>query len=232
MLNNIKNIKWVVSQGLTPYPRAMDLMETYVQDLHKNPNIPEKVWLLEHPPLYTAGVSAKSDEVLEINRFSIYKTRRGGKMTYHGPGQRVVYLMLDLNRRGRDVRRFVAQLEEWVILTLAAFDLVGERRTAQTGIWVQNQKIAAIGVRLSRWISSHGIAINLCPDLEHFSGIIPCGIKDEKVTSLHALGRSVSMAALDAALKVSFEQIFQEAGQTSSPDHRSSDSAPLGKESF
>ena len=207
-------------------------MKQRVEDLYRNPNASEKVWLLEHPPLYTAGVSAKSDEVLDLNRFPIYKTGRGGKMTYHGPGQRVIYLMLHLGQRGKDVRHFVNQLEEWIILTLAAFDLIAERRTDQTGIWFKDQKIASIGIRLSHWISSHGISINLNPDLEHFSGIIPCGLQNEKPTSIHALGRAVSMKQLDAALKASFDQAFAQADQMSSQDHRSPNSAPIGRKSF
>ena len=207
-------------------------MKQRVEDLYRNPNASEKVWLLEHPPLYTAGVSAKSDEVLDLNRFPIYKTGRGGKMTYHGPGQRVIYLMLHLGQRGKDVRRFVNQLEEWIILTLAAFDLIAERRTDQTGIWVKDQKIASIGIRLSHWISSHGISINLNPDLEHFSGIIPCGLQNENPTSIHALGREVSMKQLDAALKASFDQVFAQAEQMSSQDHRSPNSAPTGRKSL
>ena len=232
MLNRRENIEWLVSKGLTPYPQAVTAMKQQVDDLYRNPNTPERVWLLEHPPLYTAGVSAKSDEVLDLNRFPIYKTGRGGKMTYHGPGQRVIYLMLNLSQRGKDVRRFVNQLEEWIILTLASFDLHGQRRPDQTGIWIKDQKIAAIGIRLSHWISSHGISINLSPDLEHFSGIIPCGLQNENPTSIHALGRDVSMKQLDAALKASFAQAFDQANQISSQDHRSSNSAPIGRKSF
>ena len=232
MLNRHENIEWLVSEGLTPYLEAVTAMKQRVEDLYRNPNASEKVWLLEHPPLYTAGVSAKSDEVLDLNRFPIYKTGRGGKMTYHGPGQRVIYLMLHLGQRGKDVRHFVNQLEEWIILTLAAFDLIAERRPDQTGIWVKDQKIASIGIRLSHWITSHGISINLNPDLEHFSGIIPCGLQNEKPTSIHALGRAISMKQLDAALKASFDQAFASADQMSSQDHRSPNSAPTGRKSL
>ena len=209
MLNKRNNVEWLVSEGLTPYLESIALMDDHVALLKKSQNAHEKIWLLEHPPLYTAGISARPDEVLDINRFAIYKTRRGGGMTYHGPGQRIAYVMLDLGRRGRDVRRFVFDLEKWIILTLAAFGIKGEKQEGQIGIWVGDDKIAAIGIRLSHWISSHGISINLAPDLEHFSGIIPCGIKQGGITSLHALGCPISMSALDKELKLSFQQVFQ-----------------------
>jgi lipoyl(octanoyl) transferase len=174
----------------------------------------ERVWLLEHPPLYTAGTSAKDQDLLEA-RFPVFKTGRGGQYTYHGPGQRVAYVMLDLNRRGRpDVRRFVRDLEEWLIRALSRLGVAGERRKGRVGIWVardgQENKIAAIGVRLKHWVSYHGISLNVSPDLSHYSGIVPCGIAEDNlgVTSLAALGTGASLSDTDIALKSAFEEIF------------------------
>ena len=179
------------------------------------------VWLLEHPPLYTAGTSARAEDLTDPERFPVYETRRGGQYTYHGPGQRVAYVMLDLNRRGRDVRAFVASLEAWVIDTLAQFNLRGEIREGRVGVWVtrpdkapgptgamREEKIAAIGLKLRRWISFHGISINVEPDLSHFDGIVPCGIRDHGVTSLVDLGLPVTMADLDLALRDSFDRVI------------------------
>ena len=174
---------------------------------------PELVWLLEHPPLYTAGTSARIHDLLAPRRFPVFDAGRGGQYTYHGPGQRVAYVMLDLQRRKPDLRRYIWQLEEWVIRTLAQFNVHGERRDGRIGIWVvepggREAKIAAIGVRVRRWVTYHGVAINLDPDLEHFSGIVPCGISGFGVTSLAALGLTTTMADLDAALRGTFEEVF------------------------
>ncbi|MEO1502873.1 MAG: lipoyl(octanoyl) transferase LipB [Pseudomonadota bacterium] len=177
----------------------------------------ELVWLLEHPPLYTAGVSAKAEDLLQPDRFPVYETRRGGEHTYHGPGQRVGYAILDLNRRGRDVRAHVWRLEEWVIRALAEFNVVGERREGRVGVWVRRtdlgapereDKIAAIGVRVRKWVAFHGIAVNLEPDLDHFAGIVPCGITGFGVTSLVDLGVPAAMPDLDLALKAAFDQVL------------------------
>jgi lipoyl(octanoyl) transferase len=182
---------------------------------------PEQVWLLEHPPLYTAGTSARAVDLLAPDRFPVFRSGRGGEFTYHGPGQRVVYLMLDLNRRGPDLRRYVASLEAWIIATLAHFNVVGERRQDRIGVWVRRQekparpdgrptedKIAAIGIRVRRWITFHGISLNVDPDLEHYSGIVPCGVSGYGVTSLADLGIPASLLELDAALKAEFPRVF------------------------
>ncbi len=174
---------------------------------------PELVWLLEHPPLYTAGTSARDGDLLQPSLFPVHRTGRGGQYTYHGPGQRVAYVMLDLKRRGRDVRCFVNALEEWMIATLAGFNIRGERRAGRVGIWIaepggRESKIAAIGVRIRQWVTYHGVALNLDPDLSHYRGIVACGIREHGVTSLAEQGIPVSMAELDAALKASFETAF------------------------
>ena len=205
-----------MSEGLTEYEAALVAMEARADAIARNES-PELVWLLEHPPLYTAGTSAKSEELIE-GRFPVYRAGRGGQFTYHGPGQRIAYVMLDLRRRGPDVRRFVAGLEEWIIRALAALDVVGERRAGRIGVWVRRpdkgagceDKIAAIGVRIRRWVSLHGIAINVSCDLSHYTGIVPCGISEPRygVTSLADLGRNVSMGQLDAALRQEFEVVF------------------------
>ena len=213
-------VEWRISEGRVPYPDAVAEMEARVAAIHAG-TAPEMVWLLEHPPLYTAGTSARPEELLAPGRFPVFETRRGGRYTYHGPGQRVAYAMLDLNRRGRDVRRFVWALEEWVIRTLARFAVTAERREGRVGVWVRRpekargpdgapceEKIAAIGVRLRRWVSFHGIAINLEPDLSHFDGITPCGIAEHGVTSLVDLGVPATMADLDLALRGEFEAVF------------------------
>jgi lipoyl(octanoyl) transferase len=207
-------IEWRTSQGLVPYPEALAAMEERVTAIREG-LAPELVWLLEHPPLYTAGTSADPIELLEPERFPVYAAGRGGRYTYHGPGQRIAYLMLDLKRRGPDVRRYVERIEELVIRTLARFGVRGERRAGRIGIWVvlpdgTEAKIGAIGVRVRRWVSYHGVAINLCPDLGHFQGIVPCGISEYGVTSLHALGVAASFAELDAALRASFAEVFEE----------------------
>lgn len=193
-----------------PYPRAVALMEERVAAIRRG-EAPETLWLLEHPPVYTAGTSARDDELLDP-RFPVYRTGRGGRFTYHGPGQRVAYVMLDLARRGRDVRGFVHRLEQWLIDTLARFGVRGERREGRVGIWVETArgeaKIAALGVRLRRWVSFHGVSLNVDPDLSHFSGIVPCGLAQYPVTSLAALGVRVSVEEVDAALLATFPRIF------------------------
>ena len=213
-------MEWRVSDGLTGYEEAVATMEARAAAIHAG-EADELVWLVEHPPLYTAGTSARTEDLLEPDRFPVFPSRRGGQFTYHGPGQRIAYTMLDLNRRGRDVRRFVWNLEEWVIRTLAEFGVTGERREGRVGVWVvrpekpplpdgspAEDKIAAIGVRLRRWVSFHGLAINVEPDLEHFSGIVPCGIRGHGVTSLVDLGLPVTMGDLDAALVRTFDTVF------------------------
>lgn len=201
----------ITLNGLAPYVETLAAMEARVAEIAAG-TAPEAIWLLEHPPLYTAGTSANPADLTDPDRFAVYVAGRGGQYTYHGPGQRVVYVMLDLNQRGRDVRRFVCALEDWIIATLATFNVRGERRAGRVGVWVvrpdraglggapAEDKIAAIGVKLRRWVSFHGISINVEPDLAHFTGIVPCGISDHGVTSLVDLGLPVTMADLDAAL--------------------------------
>jgi lipoyl(octanoyl) transferase len=205
-------VEWRVEPGLTDYPAAVTAMEARVAAIREG-RAPELVWLVEHPPLYTAGTSAQDGDLLQPDRFPVYRTGRGGEFTYHGPGQRVVYVMLDLKRRGPDVRRFVTDLEEWIIRALAAFSVEGERRDGRVGIWVarnkdREDKIAAIGVRVRRWVTYHGISINVEPDLDHFSGIVPCGISAHGVTSLVDLGLPVGLPDLDAALRAAFPGVF------------------------
>jgi lipoyl(octanoyl) transferase len=209
-------MEWRVETAPVDYPAAVDFMERRVADIRAG-RAPEMVWLLEHPPLYTAGTSAKDEDLLDPARFAVYRSGRGGQFTYHGPGQRVAYVMLDLKRRGGDVRRFVQDLEAWIIAALARFNVEGERRPGRVGIWVarpsgREDKIAAIGVRLRHWVSYHGIAINVEPDLSHFEGIVPCGIpggiQGHGVTSLVDLGLPVTLADLDVALKLAFDEVF------------------------
>jgi len=204
-------IEWAVRPGLLPYPEALEFMERRVADIADG-RARELVWLVEHPPIYTAGTSAKDSDLLDA-RFPVFKTGRGGQFTYHGPGQRVAYVMVDLHRRGGDVRRYVHDLEEWIIRTLARFGVKGERRDGRVGIWVvrpgREDKIAAIGVRVRRWVTFHGIAFNVAPDLTHFAGIVPCGIRAHGVTSLADLGVAATMAEADAALRAEFAAIFE-----------------------
>lgn len=213
-------VEWVVSDRLVPYPEAIEAMEARAAAIAAGA-APEQVWLLEHPPLYTAGTSAREADLTSPDRFPVFKTGRGGEFTYHGPGQRVAYLMLDLNKRGPDLRRYVASLEAWIIATLARFNVTGERREDRIGVWVRRpgkaplpdgrpaeDKIAAIGIRVRRWVTFHGISLNVDPELEHYSGIVPCGVTGYGVTSLVDLGIPVSMAEADAALKVEFERLF------------------------
>jgi lipoyl(octanoyl) transferase len=209
-------LRWIQTDGLTAYPEAVTTMERIAAGIAAGTE-PETLWLVEHPPLYTAGTSAASGDLLDA-RFPVFETGRGGQFTYHGPGQRVVYVMLDLNRRGRDVRAFVQQLEQWVISALAEFNIVGEPREGRVGVWVKRpdkgpgyeDKIAAIGIRLRKWVSFHGLSLNVEPDLSHFSGIVPCGIAEHKfgVTSLVDLGLPVTMDDADHALKKTFGTIF------------------------
>jgi len=214
---------WQISEGLTQYPDAVASMEAHVAAMHAG-TADERVWLVEHPPLYTAGTSAKPADLLRPDQFPVFTSQRGGEYTYHGPGQRVAYTMLNLNTRGRDVRKFVCRLEDWIIATLAEFNVKGERRSGRVGVWVARpdkpplpdgspaeDKIAAIGIRLRRWISFHGIAINVEPNLDHFNGIVPCGISGYGVTSLVDLGLPITMADVDIALKRNFEAVFGEA---------------------
>lgn len=213
-------VDWITSPNLVDYPTALTEMQNRVAAISAG-TASEAIWLLEHPPLYTSGTSAQEDDLVDPNRFPVYEARRGGQYTYHGPGQRVVYVMLDLNKRGRDVRKFVCKLEDWVIATLAEFNVTGERRTGRVGVWVvrrdlapntdgspREDKIAAIGVKLRRWVSFHGISINVEPDLSHFDGIVPCGIREHGVTSLVDLGLPVTMTDLDVALKATFLRVF------------------------
>jgi len=209
-------VEWRISDSAVPYPDAVAAMEARAADIASG-QADEMVWLLEHPPLYTAGTSGRNEDLLDP-RFPLFTTGRGGQLTYHGPGQRVAYVMLDLKRRRPDVRAYIAALEEWIIRTLAAFNVRGERREDRVGVWVKRpdkgdgceDKIAAIGVRLRRWVSFHGIAINVEPDLSHFSAIVPCGVTDPRygVTSLVDLGLPVTMADVDVALRQAFEEIF------------------------
>ena len=205
-------VDWRVSEGLVPYTQAVEHMEARAKAIATG-ETREQIWLLEHPPLYSAGTSAKSADLVEPNRFDVFESGRGGQYTYHGPGQRVGYVMLDLRKRGRDVAAFVRGLEQWIIDTLAEFDVTAERRCGRVGVWVvlpdgSEAKIAAIGVRLKKWVSFHGISINVNPDLSHFSGIVPCGIQEHGVTSLAALWKHADMTALDEALKANFERLF------------------------
>ncbi|WP_284165067.1 lipoyl(octanoyl) transferase LipB [Frigidibacter sp. SD6-1] len=217
-------VEWITSPGLIAYEDALTFMEKRVAAIAEG-RAGECIWLLEHPPLYTAGTSARAEDLTDPDRFPVYEARRGGQYTYHGPGQRVAYVMLDLNRRERDVRRFVERLENWVIAALAEFNVRGEIRPGRVGVWVtrpdkapgadgapREDKIAAIGIRLRKWVSFHGISINVEPDLGHFDGIVPCGIRDHGVTSLVDLGLPVTMSDLDTALRAAFLSAFSPDG--------------------
>ncbi|HEY3947732.1 lipoyl(octanoyl) transferase LipB [Phenylobacterium sp.] len=221
---------WAISRAPVAYPDAVAAMEARAAAIAEG-RAGELVWLLEHPPLYTAGVSAKPADLLDPDRFPVFETGRGGQFTYHGPGQRVAYVMLDLTQRRRDVRAFVAALEAWVIGALGRFDVTGEVREGRVGVWVERRqagtpvgqdgsgedKIAAIGVKLRRWVSFHGISLNVAPDLGHFSGIVPCGQTEHGVTSLADLGLPVTLDAADAALRASFTQVFGPVSDASPP---------------
>ncbi len=202
---------WLISDTPVPYAEALATMEARVAKIRAG-SARELVWLLEHPPLYTAGTSSRTADLLQPSRFPVHFAGRGGQYTYHGPGQRVAYVMLDLSARRQDVRRFVSDLEEWTIRTLARFNVTAERRADRVGVWVsrgtREDKIAAIGVRIRRWVSFHGISINVEPDLSHYDGIVPCGIADHGVTSLVDLGLPVTLADLDVALAETFDEVF------------------------
>jgi len=208
-------VEWAISEGLTPYEEAVAFMEARAEAIADG-RARELVWLVEHPPLYTAGTSAQPEDLVDPNRFPVHQTGRGGQYTYHGPGQRVAYVMLDLKRRRPDLRRYVAALESWLIGTLADFNIRGERREDRVGVWVRRpdkgetseDKIAAIGIRVRRWVTFHGISLNVEPDLSHFTGIVPCGVTLHGVTSLMDLGIPVTMPEVDAVLRGAFEAIF------------------------
>lgn len=213
-------VEWITARGLVPYQEAVAFMEARVAQISAG-EADEAIWLVEHPPLYTAGTSAQAADLTDPDRFPVFAAGRGGQYTYHGPGQRVIYVMLDLNKRGRDVRKFVCNLEQWVIDTLAEFNVRAERRSGRVGVWVtrpekpaladgsvREDKIAAIGVKLRKWVSFHGISINVEPDLSHFGGIVPCGITGHGVTSLVDLGLPVTIEDVDLALMRAFERVF------------------------
>ena len=213
-------VDWITSEKLVPYPLAISEMEARVAKIAAG-TATEVVWLLEHPPLYTAGKSADPTDLVDPDRFPVFPSKRGGQYTYHGPGQRVAYVMLDLARHGKDVRQFVEKIEDWVIATLDEFNVKGERREGRVGVWVvrpdkppnadgtpREDKIAAVGLRLHKWVSFHGISINVEPELDHFDGIVPCGIQGHGVTSLVDLGLPVSLEDVDLALKRTFPKVF------------------------
>jgi len=218
--------EWAVSPGFVAYDAAVAFMEARAAAIAAG-EASELVWLLEHPPLYSAGTSAKISDLRDPDRFPVFKTGRGGEYTYHGPGQRVGYVMLDLTKRGRDARKFVRGLEDWLTQSVAPFDIVATRRDGRVGVWVERpdkgegfeDKIAAIGVRLRKWVSFHGVALNVVPDLSHFTGITPCGISESRygVTSLADLGKTSDMAVVDAAMKTAFESVFGPVHETSAP---------------
>ena len=221
-------VEWRVIDDPAPYAETLDAMERAAAALASGAG-PEQVWLLEHPPLYTAGTKARDDDLLDA-RFPVHRTGRGGEFTYHGPGQRVAYAILDLNRRQRDVRAYIAALEDWIIDTLQGMNVVGERREDRVGVWVRRperprlasgavaeDKVAAIGVRLRKWVAFHGIAVNVDPDLSHYSGIVPCGIGDYGVTSMVDLGHVIAMPEFDARLRRSFERVFGPTVQADAP---------------
>lgn len=205
-------IEWEIAEKPVPYAFAHERMKSRAAEIAAG-KAKELVWLLEHPPLYTAGTSANPEDLVAPDKFEVHQTGRGGQYTYHGPGQRVGYAMLDLRKRGRDISAFVRGLEQWIIDALAEFDVTAERRTGRVGVWVthedgREEKIAAIGLRLKKWVSFHGISINVNPDLSHFNGIVPCGIREHGVASLTSLGREATIDDVDKALKTSFETIF------------------------
>jgi lipoyl(octanoyl) transferase len=213
-------VEWAIAGEPVPYPDAVSAMETRAAAIALG-EAPELAWLVEHPPLYTAGTSARDADLLHPDRFPVYRSGRGGEFTYHGPGQRVAYLMLDLNRRGPDLRRYVRTLETWIIATLAHFGVTGERRNDRIGVWVRRpekssgsdgnaaeDKIAAIGIRVRRWVTFHGVSLNVDPDLDHYSGIVPCGLSAHGVTSLADLGITAAMSDVDMALRNEFERHF------------------------
>ena len=212
MDQSFKAIEWRISDDLVPYAEAEVAMAARVDAIRAG-TAPELVWLLEHPPLYTAGTSARDADLIEPGLFPVHRTGRGGQFTYHGPGQRVGYVMLDLKARGSDVRAYVRDLEEWLIRALARFNVKGERRAGRVGIWIdegggRESKIAAIGVRIRQWVTFHGVSLNIDPDLTHYRGIVPCGVSEHGVTSLAALGITATMPEVDAALRAAFAEVF------------------------
>ena len=226
-------VRWLISPGLTDYCSAVDFMEAEAAAIGEG-RADELVWLVEHPPVYTAGTSARAGDLVAAGRFPVHRTGRGGEYTYHGPGQRVAYVMLDLKRRRQDVRGFVSALESVIIRTLAAMNVKGERREDRVGVWVVRKdrpplpdgspaedKIAALGIRLRRWVSFHGLALNVAPDLEHFSGIVPCGIREHGVTSLEDLGLLVTMPEVDMMLRRAFEEVFGATARIETADRES-----------
>ncbi len=213
-------VEWITSTGFTDYDEAVAFMEARAEAIYKG-EADEAIWLVEHPPLYTAGTSAKPADLTDPDRFPVYESKRGGQYTYHGPGQRVAYVMLNVAERGKDVRCFVRDLENWIIAALAEFNITGHIRDGRVGVWVERQdkprnidgsikedKVAALGIRLRKWVSFHGLSINVDPDLSHFDGIVPCGIREHGVTSLVDLGLPVAMEDVDVALRRTFEQRF------------------------
>jgi len=224
VFNADQTVEWTVEPGLVPYEAAVAAMEARVAAIAAG-EAGELVWLLEHPPLYTAGVSSKDEDLLDAGRFPVHRTGRGGQFTYHGPGQRVAYVMLDLNRRGRDVRGLVRGLEQWVIGALDRFGVAADVRDGRVGVWVERKgagwsredKIAAIGVKVRKWVTFHGVSLNVEPELDHFGGIVPCGISEHGVTSLVDLGVLATMDDADAALKASFETVFGPVREAASP---------------
>ena len=220
--NTLPTVEWRISDALVAYEEAHAFMEQRVADIRSG-IAAEIVWLLQHPPLYTAGTSASRDDLLDAERFPVFEAGRGGQYTYHGPGQRVAYVMLDLKHHGSDVRAYVRNLEDVMIQTIAAFGVVGERREGRVGIWVargpgQEDKIGAIGVRVRKWVSFHGLALNVEPDLSHFAGIVPCGIAEHGVTSLQDLGVMATMSDIDKILRRTFETVFGRRTQNATPD--------------
>ena len=214
-------IEWRRDAAPVPYEAAVAAMEARVAAI-RDGAAAELVWLLEHPPIYTAGTSAQAEDLIDPMRLPVYRSGRGGQYTYHGPGQRIAYVLLDLNRHGRDVRCHVWRLEEWMIRTLASFGVRGERRAGRVGVWIaaaggREAKIAAIGVRVRRWVSYHGVALNVSPDLDQFCGIVPCGIREHGVTSLAALGITATMAEVDQALQATFADVFAAAPACAPP---------------
>jgi lipoyl(octanoyl) transferase len=223
-LQPAKIVDWAVSDMPVPYETALAVMEQRIEQIAAG-TAPELIWLLEHPPIYTAGTSARRADLLQPDRFPVFETGRGGQYTYHGPGQRIAYVMLDLRVRGRDVRGLITLLEDWIIRTLASFNVKGEVRPDRVGVWVARpergagveDKIAAIGLRLRRWISFHGLSINVEPNLEHFSGIVPCGVSQHGVTSLADLGLVLTMTDVDMALAAAFERVVGPVRRVDSP---------------
>jgi lipoyl(octanoyl) transferase len=223
MVTGTTEIEWRIDKTPVDYERAVEEMEMRVSAIRAGA-APELVWLLEHPPLYTGGTSARDEDLLDPRRLPVHRTGRGGRYTYHGPGQRIAYVMLDLTRRDRDVRCHVHRLEEWMIRTVARFGVKGERRDGRVGIWVarpsgHEEKIAAIGVRVRRWVTYHGVALNVDPELDHYRGIVPCGIADHGVTSLAQLGVAATMTEVDRTLRERFGEIFEVMGGCEIPEN-------------